>query len=36
MDDTKYSLIENKEKMLQIYIKFLLLSGAMIYHERKN
>ena len=30
-------LTENfPKKMLQSYIKFSLLSGAMVYHERQN
>ena len=35
-DDTMYSLMENFEKMLQIYIKLSLLSKARIYHEHQN
>ena len=31
IDDTMYSLIR---KMLQVYIKFSLLSGVMVYQDR--
>ena len=36
IDDTMYNLIESSENMLQIYIKFALLSRAMVYHETLN
>ena len=34
IDDTMYCIKEkNKKKMLKIYIKFSLLSVAMVYHD---